>query len=83
MKTHSMSAIQIQEKLKSYIKTGDLRLLKLLYAVAKEYTDESLIMPGKPMTSKELRTRVKASKERVKRGEFTTQEDLEKEMTEW
>jgi len=35
-----MNTIVIKEKLHSYIDRGDERLLKLLFALAKEYKDE-------------------------------------------
>lgn len=34
-----MENVAIKEKLKEYINTGDEKLLKLMYAVAKEYTE--------------------------------------------
>jgi len=78
-----MSTAQIQEKLKLVIKNGDTRLLKMLYALAKEYNAENYILPGKPMSARELKLRAKAAKGRIKSGQFTSQEDLEKEMNEW
>ena len=47
---------QIQEKLHAVVDNGDSRLLKMLYAVAKEYTEENYTLPGKPMTEKDLKT---------------------------
>ncbi len=78
-----MSTSQIQEKLLAVVEHGDSRLLKMLYAVAKEYTDENIILPGNPMTEKELKLRVRSAKARIHSGHFTTQEGLEKEMKEW
>ncbi len=78
-----MSTSQIQEKLHAVVDHGDSRLLKMLYAVAKEYTEENFTLPGNPMTEKTLRSRVRLAKERILSGRFTTQEELEKEMKEW
>lgn len=78
-----MSTSQIQEKLRAVVDNGDSRLLKMLYAVAKEYTEDNFILPGNPMTEKTLRSRVLLAKERIKSGRFTTQEELENEMKEW
>jgi hypothetical protein len=77
-----MSTAQIQQKLQTVIRQGDTRLLKMLYAIAKEYNDEDLTKPGKPMTVRGLRERISASK-RIKAGNFTTQETLEKEVNKW
>lgn len=78
-----MSTIHIQEKLHAVVNNGDSRLLKMLYAVAKEYTEENFTLPGKPMTEKVLKARIHSARERIKSGRYTTQADLEKEMKEW
>jgi hypothetical protein len=78
-----MSTTQIQQELKLVIKQGDSRLLKMLYAVAKEYENENYTLPGKAMSSSELKQRIKAAKGRIKSGQFTSQSDLEREINEW
>lgn len=78
-----MSATQIREELKDYIKSGDTRLLKILYSVAKEYTSEDYTSPGGPMKVSTLKNRVRQAKERIKAGDFTTQNRLEKEIEKW
>lgn len=35
-----MSTAEIKEKLQHYIETGDEKLLKLMYAIAKEYNED-------------------------------------------
>lgn len=78
-----MGAAQIKEELYHFIESGDPKLIKMLYAVAKEYTEEDYTLPGKPMSKTTLKKRIRAAKSRIKSGQFTTQEDLEKEMKEW
>ncbi|MBX2894935.1 MAG: hypothetical protein KF763_05815 [Cyclobacteriaceae bacterium] len=78
-----MSTNQIQKKLQDVIETGDTRLLKMLYAVAKEYNDENFALPGKAMSVKTLKTRVNSAKRRIQSGQFTTQAELDKEMKSW
>lgn len=78
-----MGAAQIREELYQYIEEADARLLKMLYAVAKEYTHDEYTLPGKPMSQETLKSRIQDSKSRIKAGQFTTHEDLEKEMEEW
>ena len=78
-----MSTIHIQEKLHAVVNNCDSRLLKMLYAVAKEYTEENFTLPGKPMTEKVLKERIHSARERINSGRYTTQADLEKEMKEW
>ncbi|MCA6380469.1 MAG: hypothetical protein IM574_09470 [Cytophagales bacterium] len=78
-----MSATQIREELKDYIKSGDVRLLKILHSVAKEYNSEDYTKPGEPMKVSTLKSRIREAKSRIKAGQFTSQEDLEVEMEKW
>ena len=78
-----MGAVQIREELYHCIEEADARLLKMLYAVAKEYTREDYTLPGESMSKETLKKRIRAAKSRIEAGQFTTQEDLEKEMKEW
>jgi len=78
-----MGAAQIKEELYHYIEEADARLLKMLYALAKTYTQEDDTLPGEPMSKETLKSRIRAAKSRIDAGQFTTQEDLEKEMKGW
>ena len=78
-----MGAVQIREELYHYIKEADARLLKMLYAVAKEYTQEDYALSGEPMSKETLKKRIHAAKSRIEAGQFTTQEDIEEELKEW
>lgn len=78
-----MGTAQMKRELKGYIESGDSRLLKILHSVAKEYTTEDFTKSGEPMTTIELKNRIRAAKSRIKSGQFTTQEDLENEMKSW
>lgn len=78
-----MKALQIKEELYQFIEGGDQRLINMLYAVAKEYNGEDYASPGEAMKKETLKTRVKAAKARIEAGQYTTHEDLEKEMKEW
>ena len=78
-----MGAVQIKEELYKFIEGADSRLLKVLYAVAKEYNQDDYIVSGEPMSKEVLKGRINAAKSRIKSGQFTTQKQLEKEMNEW
>jgi len=78
-----MSTITIKKRLHDVVDNADSLLLKMLYAVAKEYAAENYTLPGKPMTEKTLKLRIHSASERIKSGRFTTQADLEKEMKGW
>ena len=79
-----MNTSQIKKELHQYIDKGDDRFLRLVYALATNYeNDEDHTIPGPPMDVESYRTRIRKAQERVKAGNFTTQEDLEKEMEQW
>lgn len=78
-----MGAPTIKEKLHHFIEDGDPKLIKMLYAVAKEYTQDDYTLSGKPMTATQLKKRVREAKARIAKGQYTTHDDLEKEMQEW
>jgi flavodoxin len=78
-----MGAPKIKEELYHFIEEGDAKLIKMLYAVAKEYTKDDYTVSGKPMTANQLKRRVRDAKARIAKGQYTTQDDLEKEMQEW
>ena len=78
-----MRALRLKEDLHQLVDESDTRLLKMLYAVAKEYRSEDFTLPGKPIPAETLRERVSAAKERIKARRFTTHADLEKEMEQW
>ena len=40
LQTRSMSTAEIKQRLQQYIETGDEKLLKLMYAVAREYNND-------------------------------------------
>ena len=75
-----MGETQIRHELYQFIDEADKRLLKLLYAVAKEYTQEDFTIPGEPLSEEALKKRILNAKSRIKAGQFTTHGDLEKEF---
>jgi len=85
MIVETMNTLQIRQELHKYIETGDDRFLRLVHAVATNYTssDVDYTAPGTPMDAETYNKRVRNAKERVKSGYYTTQEDLEKEMEQW
>ena len=56
---------------------------KNLYAATGDVPEEDYTLPGPPMDVETYRARIKEASERVKAGEYITQEDLEKEMEQW
>ena len=72
-----MNALQIRQDLINYINIVDERFIKMVYAMAKEYSkEEDYTLAGPPMSKKTYKERIKKAKARVKSGQYTKQEDL-------
>lgn len=92
-----MSLAQIREELHQRIDLADERLLRMVYdvmteAYLEEEEDSELAQiitkhaesgPWKQMTEEELMEDLKESIAEIRRGEYISIEDLEKEMEEW
>ncbi len=72
-----MGAAEIREELHGFIESGDTKLIKLLYAVAKEYTDDERI--SVEQYNKEL----DEAEAEIDRGEFLTHEEAVKKIRSW
>lgn len=77
-----MGTSQLKKELHEFIDNADERLLYLVYGLFQA-DQQDYTLPGKPMSEDVLKSRVRAAKARIKAGQFTTQEDLEREMEEW
>ena len=77
-----MGTLQLREELHRYIDQADDRILRLVKGMFQADVDD-YTLPGEPMSEATLKQRVKAAKSRISSGQFTSQEDLEKEMKEW
>ena len=78
-----MSTAELKEELHQYIDQGDKKLLHMMQALAKAYLDEDHTLPGDPMSVEDYKRRIRQAKANIAEGNFTTQEDLEKEMEQW
>lgn len=76
-----MRSSELREEVLKYIDQADERVLRLVKGMLQADLDYTL--PGEPMTKTQLENRVKAAKSRLESGQFTSQEDLEREMEEW
>lgn len=69
-----------------YIKEADEPLLKVLKAVVESYKENDNVyytVDGQALTKKQYRQELLNAEAEIERGEFTTQEDLEKEAKNW
>ncbi len=81
-----MGVQKLRQDLHEYINQADERFLKMVYAMSKEYKKTDVAgydTGGSPITKENLVKRAKSASQRVKSGEFVTQEDLEKEIENW
>ncbi len=78
-----MGVQKLREELHDYIDRADERFLKMVYAMSKEYNELTVIgynVDGSPITNESLVKRVKAASQRVKSGDYITQEEMDKEV---
>ncbi len=81
-----MGVQKLREELLEYINHADERFLKMVYAMSKEYQESDIAgyeVNGSPITKKSLVRRAKSASQRVKSGDFVTQEQVEKEIENW
>lgn len=80
-----MGTAELRKEVQSYIEKADDRFLRMVHALKREYEEkeEDYTLPGQPMDVETYRRRIKEASEQVKAGDYTTQEDLEKEMEQW
>lgn len=83
-----MNVEALKKELHSYIEKADNRFLRMMYALAKNYQDEETIVEGyeadgTPITKKAIVNEAREASKQVKSGNYTSQEDLEKEVKNW
>jgi|GEM_PF-502630 len=85
VESSGMGIIELRKELHHYINHADERFLKMVYAMSKEYQEpvEGYDTDGTPITHQDIKKRAKAASERVKSGDFLTQEEVEKEIENW
>jgi len=81
-----MSTTELREEILQYIESADDVFLRMVHAMSKAYKSVRPVgydSDGKPITKDGLKSRVKVASQRVKEGDFITQEYIEKEIEEW
>ena len=81
-----MGALELRESVLEYINTADERLLKVVKAVIESYQENDIVaytVDGIPLNRIAYKEELQKAKEEIKRGEYITQEDLEKESNNW
>ena len=81
-----MGALDLKNDVLQYIDKADVRLLKVVKAVMESYWDEEIVaytIDGLPLNKESYKNELNEALEEINRGEFTSQEDLEKESENW
>ena len=80
-----MGTAELRKELHIYIDKADEEFLKKVYALAKRYKneEEDYTLPGPPMEVETYRARILKASDSAKAGNYTSSEDLDKEMEQW
>lgn len=76
-----MTPTQIKKQIETYLPLLTIKQQELLLDMAKNILH--IESPDKRITKKQYNKEIAEAEKRIARGEFTTQEDLEKEMKGW
>jgi tRNA G18 (ribose-2'-O)-methylase SpoU len=81
-----MGALELRNSILEYINTADERLLKVVKAVIESYQENDIVaytVEGNPLNKIAYKEELQQAEADIKRGEYITQEDLEKESDNW
>lgn len=86
IKTIIMGALELRDSVLEYINTADERLLKVVKAVIESYQENDIVayaIDGTPLTRTTYKAELQEAKAEIERGEYISQEDLEKDSNNW
>jgi len=81
-----MEAPELKETVLRYINEADERLLNVVRAVVESYRENDVVaftVDERPLTKKQYDQELIDAEAEIDRGEFTTQDNLEKEAESW
>ena len=81
-----MGALELRVSVLESLNTADERLLKVVKAVIESYQENDVVaytIARNPLTRITYKEELQEAIAEIKRGEYTTQEDLEKESNDW
>ncbi|MFO7933852.1 MAG: hypothetical protein R6U78_07205 [Bacteroidales bacterium] len=80
-----MGTAELRKEVQSYIEKADDRFLRMVHALKREYEEEEedYTLPGPPMDVETYRARILKASDSARAGNYTTSEDLEREMEQW
>lgn len=81
-----MGTVELRKTMQDYINDADERLLKVLKAVVESYKENDIVaftVNGQALTKKQYNQELFDAEDEIAQGQFTSQEDLEKEAGTW
>ena len=81
-----MGALDLKNDVLEYIDKADVRLLKVVKAVMESYWEDEIVaysIDGKSLNRSSYKNELHSGLDEIKRGDFITQEELEKESETW
>jgi DNA polymerase III psi subunit len=81
-----MGALELKDSILKSLNTADENLLKIVKETIDNYNEEDIVaytVDGIPLTRKQYKQKISDAVSDFKKGNHTTQEDLEKEIESW
>lgn len=78
----TMGISEIKTELRALIDSDDEKLLRMFYALAREYKSHSPL-PYPSLSEDDLTQELKEAEQEIKRGEYDDIEDFEKRADKW
>ena len=81
-----MGALELKNDILKIIDNADEQLLQVVKTVIDNYQDDQIVaygVNGNPITRSQYKLELKNALDEIKRGDFISQEDLEKEASVW
>jgi 23S rRNA pseudoU1915 N3-methylase RlmH len=81
-----MEAIELRRRLVDYINKADETVLKEVQALVENYENDSIVaytVQGKPLNREEFQKEISEAEAEYKKGNFSTQDQLEEEVRNW
>jgi hypothetical protein len=71
-----------EKALRSFTRSMGLKISKNK-PLAKQVKESNYTRPGKPISLSQYKSRIKEARQMVEEGDFTSHDDLKKEMEQW
>lgn len=81
-----MGALELKDNILELLNNADENLLKVVKEAIDNYKEEEIVahtVEGKPLNRKEYKEELERALQEIRNGNFTTHEDLLKEMKNW